>query len=327
LESNTAIVAAQGQLTQLRLQGAIAIAQAEEDIGKAARLTVDLAEATVEATAQELAGKQRNQALSERITKLDSQRAIQAAEIAAIEAEIAIRKAQAEGATQEEINNLKSIYDLRLDQLDSAKDSATITDQVLANQRELLGIEEDIAGEQLKQNQLTEARNNLTEAGNRLAEARKGIISALAAESNTSVEDSLASLDRIGDRFKTAQQAGLFEGEDVRDAIGDVRRALRRNNDERLIELAQQDNPLITQLLNAAGRSDITGLVEADRELDLAKAIQDGNALIVQRLDTLIAQGLGARIEQLNVSTPDPVADTSRIVADIAKLQTAGVNA
>ena len=319
-------MAAQGQLTQLRLQGALAIAQAEENIGEAAKLTVDLAEATVEATAQELAAKRRTQALSERLSKLESQRAIQTAEIAAIEAEIAIRKAQSEGATQEEINNLKAIYDLRLDQLDSAKDSAAVADQVLANQRELLGIEEDIADEQLKQNQLTEAQNNLTEAGNRLADARKGIISALAAESNTSVEDSLATLDRIGGSLKTAQRAGLFQGEDVRGAIGDVRGALRSGNDQRLIELAQSENPLITQLIDAAGRSDITGLVQADRELDLAKAIQDSNALIVERLDTLIEQGLGARIEQLVVQTPDPVGDTSRIVSDVANLQTAGVN-
>jgi hypothetical protein len=67
--------------------------------------------------------------------------------------------------------------------------------------------------------------------------------------------------------------------------------------------------------------------VNADKDLRLAKSVEDGNAAIVGRLDQLIEQGgLGGGIGQLVVQTPDPVADTSRIVSDIANLQTAGVN-
>ena len=89
---------------------------------------------------------------------------------------------------------------------------------------------------------------------------------------------------------------------------------------------------LHNQLLQASGRSDITGLVEADRELNLAKAIETSNDGVEQRLDTLIEQfasldlATRGRIEQLVVQTPDPVADTSRIVRDVAQLQTQGVN-
>jgi hypothetical protein len=295
------------------------VANAEGDVLRAQQLTGQIAEVQLRAVQDEITAKRQSQAISEQLARIEAQRAIQAAEVAAIEADIAVRKARAAGASQTEINGLATIAELRARQVDSARDAASITDQILAKQREELGLQEQISAEQLRQ-------NNIAEAGNRLADARRGIIGALAAENNTTTEDSLDSIQRIEDRLKVAQRAGLFQGEDVRGATRDVSRALRSGNDQRLIELAQQDNPLINQLLQAAGRSDITGLVDADRELQLAKAVEDGNAAIVQRLDALIEQGLSGSIGQLIVQTPDPIADTSRIVADIANLQTAGVN-
>ena len=289
-------------------------------------MTGQIAEAQLKAVQDEFAAKRAGQRVAEQLARIEAQRAIQAAEIASIEADIAVRRAQADGSTAAEVRGLQQIAALRREQVGASRDNAAITDQVLAKQREELGLQQQISAEQLRQ-------NNIAEAGNRLADARRGIISALAAESNTTTEESLDSIKRIEDRLRTAQRAGLFQGEDVRGATRDVSRALRSGNDRRLIELAQQDNPLINQLLQAAGRGDITGLVEADRELDLAKAIENSNAGVEDRLDTLIEQfasldlATRGRIEQLVVQTPDPVADTSRIVADVAQLQTAGVNA
>lgn len=331
LEADTSVVSARNQLDQARLTTALAIAKAEADGATttrgalAAQREIFAAqeaalEGQIEATAAEFASKRQSLTISEQLARIDAQRAIQAAEIAAIEADIAVRRAKATGATQQEIAGLQRIADLTASQIDSARNSAAVTDRVLAAKREELGLQEQLSAEQLKQ-------NNLAETGNRLADARRGVIAALAAESNTSVEESLATIERVEDKFKTAQKAGLFAGVDVRGASRDVRRALDTGNDRRLFELARQDNPVINQLLEVAGRSDITGLVEADKELRLAKAVDDGNAAIVERLDQLIEQGIGGRIEQLIVQTPDPVADTSRIVSDVANMQTAGVNA
>lgn len=331
LEADTGLVAAQTQLDQARLATALATAQAEAGLAinkrdalasqrDINRLQLEAFNQQVDAVAQEFAAKRQNFKLSAQLTRLESQRAIQAAEIAAIEANIAVERAKANRATTAEIEGLQSIADLLATQVDAARDSAALTDEVLGIKRDALTIEEQIAEEQLKQ-------NGILAEGNRLANARRGIISALAAESSTTPAEGLETLDRIRDRFRDARSAGLFREENVTGAISQVESALRGGNDRRLFQLAQSDNPLIAQLIDAAGRSDITGLVAADRELALVKSVEDGNTRIVDRLDTIIEQGgLGARIENLIVATPDPVADTSRIVSDVANLQTAGVN-
>jgi TP901 family phage tail tape measure protein len=331
LEADTGLITAESQLDQARLATALATAQAEagtatnkrqalaaqRDINK---LQIEAFNGQVDATARELAAKRNSFELSAKLTRLESQRAIQAAEIAALEADIAVRRAIAAGATQQEVTGLQQVASLLQEQIDVVKQSAVVTDQVLSTKAETLTIEEQIAEEQLKQ-------NGIIEQGTRLMEARRGMISALAAESSTTPEEGIETLDRIRERFRDARGAGLFQGENVNGAIGQVESALRGGNDRRLFQLAQSDNPLISQLIDAAGRSDITGLVAADKELALAKSVEDGNTRIVDRLDTIIEQGgLGARIENLIVATPDPVADTSRIVSDVANLQTAGVN-
>ena len=319
LQAETSLASTRNQLDQAQLNTALALANVQGNIAGAVNIQRQAAEAQLKGIEAEFRSKRQSLVITQQLTRLEAQRAIQSAEVAALEADIAARRAQSQGATQQEVDGLRAIAELRASQVDDARASAAITDQILAKQREELGLQEKISAEQLRQ-------NNIAEAGNRLANARKGIISALAQENNTSTEDSLNSLNRIQDRLRDARRAGLFQGEDVQGAIRQTRQALRGSNDQQLFRLAQQNNPLINQLLQAAGRSDITGLVEADREVQLAKAVEDGNAAIVNRLDQLIEQGLGARIEQLVVQTPDPVADTSRIVSDVANLQTQGVN-
>jgi TP901 family phage tail tape measure protein len=331
IDADTGLVNAEAQLDQARLNTALATAQveaetatnkrqslaAQRDINK---LQVEALNSQVDATARELAAKRNNFNLSAKLARLESQRAIQSAEIAALEADIAVRRAIAAGATQQEVNGLQQVANLLQDQIDVVKQSAVVTDQVLNTKAETLTVEEKIAEEQLKQ-------NGIIAQGTRLLDARKGMISALAATSNTTPQEGLENLDRIRERFRDARSAGLFRGENVNGAISQVESALRGGNDRRLFQLAQSDNPLISQLIDAAGRSDITGLVNADKELALAKSVEDGNTRIVDRLDTIIEQGgLGARIENLIVATPDSVADTSRIVSDVANLQSAGVN-
>jgi TP901 family phage tail tape measure protein len=331
LEATTTLEATQTQLGQTRLSTALSLAQSELRLATSKRDAVsaqreiialqrESVESQIEAAAREAAARRQMFKISAQQTRLEAQRAIRSAEVAALEAQIAAQKAITNRATVEEIEGLQAIAALTAQGVDDARSAAAVADQVLTIKREELTLQEQLTAEQIRQ-------NNLVDQGNRLADARRGIIGALAAESSTSREDSLDALEGIRERFRDARSAGLFRGENVNEAISQVESAIQGSNDRRLFELAQSDNPLVTQLIDAAGRSDITGLVAADKELALAKAVQDGNDAIVNRLDTLIEQGLGARIEQLNVSTPDPVADTSRIVADIAKLQTAGVNA
>jgi hypothetical protein len=332
LEADTGLITAETQLDQARLATALATAQAEagtatnkrqalaaqRDINK---LQVEAFDQQVDATARELAAKRNNFELSAKLTRLESQRAIQAAEIAALEADIAVRRAIAAGATQQEVTGLQQVASLLQEQIDVVKQSAVVTDHVLNTKAETLTLEEQIAEEQLKQ-------NGIIEQGNRLMDARRGMISALQAESSATPQEGIENLGGIRDRFRDARSAGLFRGENIEGDLSKVESALRSGNDRQLFQLAKSDNPLISQLIDAAGRSDITGLVAADKELALAKSVEDGNARIVDRLDTIIEQGgLGARIENLMVATPDPVADTSRIVNDLANMQSAGVNA
>jgi TP901 family phage tail tape measure protein len=263
-QANLSLAQTQAQLEQTRLQGVLSNAEAENNITGAIAARGNILEAQVQAVVQELAGKEASFAISERQQRLDAQRAIQVAEVAAIEAQITLEKAkQSEDSTPEEISGLQQIADLRAAQVDSARDTAAIQDSVLAAQKEELSVQGQLTIEQLRQNKLEESRN-------KLIDARRGIISALAAESNTSVDDSLASLERVQDRLKEAQRAGLFQGEggNIREASRDVRRALNSSNSDRaILKLLQEqgNNPEVAALVDAIGRSDLTGLVEASK--------------------------------------------------------------
>jgi hypothetical protein len=356
------------------------------------------------------------------------------AEVAAIEARLAVDKARNSGASAAEVAGLTRIADLREAQVGSARDTAAVQDQILAKSREELGIQERLTAEKLRQNALDEARN-------KLADAQRGIISALAADSNTSVNDSLASLARIRDNLREGQKAGLFggfrgqAGRQAEGAIRAVQRALasakqsNRDPDQALLKLLQRnpDNPQIRELIDAIGRSDLTGLVEAsenfkeatlnfDKALEVFGSTQKGTAEVRQagiesaigalgindkfgavdalnvkndplaalgvttglqqqldalrsseqtgagidaraadlqgriqalqlqnpeiifpeilaKVDSILAKiseerfAAGTDIGNLTVTTPDPVADTSRIVNDIANMTASEVNA
>jgi hypothetical protein len=183
----------------------------------------------------------------------------------------------------------------------------------------------------LRQNALDEARNKLTDA-------QRGIVSALGAESNTSVEDSLAKLKAVRDNLKKAEQAGLFRGggRQVELAVQDVRQALRSSNsDKALLDLLQRnpDNPQIRQLIDAIGRSDLTGLVEAsenfkeatlnfDKALEVFGTTQEGTAAVRNAgVESAIgALGINDRfgaVDALNVKN-DPLAALG-VVTDLQK--------
>lgn len=321
LEANLSITQALNQLDQTRLEGALNRARAEGNVFAAVSAQGAIFESQVKALKQEFAAKRATATITEAQTRLENQRAIAVAEVAAIEARLAVDKARNSGASAAEVAGLTQIADLREAQVGSARDTAAVQDQILAKSREELGIQERLTAEKLRQNALDEARNKLTDA-------QRGIISALAAESNTSVQDSRDNLARIRDNLKEAQRAGLFQGGQgkVEGAIRDVQQALRSSNsDQALLRLLKQnpDNPQIRQLIDSIGRSDLTGLVEAsenfkeatlnfDKALEVFGSTQKGTAEVRQAgIESAIgALGIDDRfgaVDALNVKN-DPLA-------------------
>jgi tape measure domain-containing protein len=428
LQAGVGLAQSRAALEQQRLQGALATAELEGDTTESVRLQGEILQNQIQAIEQEFEAKQRILDLTEQQARLDAQRQIQAAEYAAIEAQIAVDKARQSGATADEVNGLQELANLRLAQVDAARDNASVQDQLLSIQRDQLGVQKNISLEQLRQNEIQKRTNDLYNA-------RRGLVAALSRESSTAVEDSLEQLGKIEENLKDARRAGLVGGEQARgvsSAVAQVERALNSGNSDRaLLRLLERerDNPEVRALVDAIGRSDLTGLVEASENfkeasenLDTALTefgvtsasaseasrsgldaaleslgISDANGLgfedlslrndplaalgrldqiregiagqlerdtpSQQRLDDLRGRetallvqneglvlveilenievirdaagqiagntegGLGPVIENLNVSTPDPVGDTAAIVSDVAALNAAGVNA
>jgi tape measure domain-containing protein len=305
LQAGVGLAQSRAALEQQRLQGALATAELEGDTTESVRLQGEILQNQIQAIEQEFEAKQRILDLTEQQARLDAQRQIQAAEYAAIEAQIAVDKARQSGATADEVNGLQELANLRLAQVDAARDNASVQDQLLSIQREQLGVQKNISLEQLRQNEIQKRTNDLYNA-------RRGLVAAIARESSTAVEDSLEQLGKIEENLKDARRAGLVGGEQgraVSSAVAQVERALNSGNSDRaLLRLLERerDNPEVRALVDAIGRSDLTGLVEASENFKEASENLDQAltefGVTAESASEASRAGLDAALQSLGIS-------------------------
>ncbi|MBE7384367.1 MAG: phage tail tape measure protein [Leptolyngbya sp. SIO1E4] len=143
-------------LEREKLETRLAQAEAAGDEAEAAQLQQQINQANRDAIQQEFEFKRQNLELTSRQAILDAERQKITAEIALTEAEIAIQKAQAEGASQEEITNLQKVADLRRQALNAASQEITTVGEINALKARELDIREDISEEEQKQSELSQ---------------------------------------------------------------------------------------------------------------------------------------------------------------------------
>lgn len=402
LSAQQALAASTAQLQESQLNRTLEIAKAEGDVTTARQAAGAIAATQQQALQTEFAIKQKALGITIEQNKLESQRAIVAAEVAAVEARIAVQKAKAEGISNEEIRGLKEILALRLEQVGAARDGAANQESINGILQQQLDIDKQLAEEKLKQvdsvGALAKAEENLASKqrdyfneqisqAQRVAEVRASAISAvfgaISQQANKSAEEGLSALSAAQDRLDVARNAGFFRSEDgsagareTEQAITQVQRLLSSGaSDQQLANAAfrNRDNTAFAEALNLAGRGDIASLIDAEQGFgDIAIAIFDAQTAITAKLDELRlalierdisaatqlpqsplsnaivpANQLGAlnraasiqpggkaglngqsgnviNLENMMISTPDPVANTAQILSDFSRQQTRG---
>jgi tape measure domain-containing protein len=305
-------------LEEQRLTSALETARAEKDITGAQTAAQDLAQTRQRAIENEFSFKEKSFQLTQTQNRLEAQRQIAITEIAAIEARIALQKAETEGATAEEVANLRTLISLADQQVQGARDNLANTDRINSLLADQLGVERQLADEKLKQvdavNELKKAEEDLANRqraladeqinqAQRIADARAGAISsvfnAISQEANKSAEEGIASLKSAADRLKVAQQAGFFGSDEGRagataasKAIRDVQQLLARGDDRQLATAAfrasqgEDGGAAFADALQLAGRGDIASLIDADQSFaDVTTAIQDAQTAIADKLE------------------------------------------
>lgn len=402
LSAQQALAASTAQLQESQLNRTLEIAKAEGDVTTARQAAQAIAATQQQALQTEFAIKQKALGITIEQNKLESQRAIVAAEVAAVEARIALQKAKAEGVSNEEIRGLEEILALRLEQVGAARDGAANQESINGILQQQLEIDKQLAEEKLKQvdsvGALAKAEENLANKqrdyfneqisqAQRVADARASAISAvfgaISQQANKSAEEGLSALKTAQNRLDVARNAGFFRGEDgaagareTEQAISQVQRLLSSGaSDQQLANAAfrNRDNTAFAEALNLAGRGDIASLIDAEQGFgDIAIAIFDAQTAITAKLDELRlalierdisaatqlpqsplsnaivpANQLGAlnraaaiqpvgkaglagqsgnviNLENMMISTQNPVADTAQILSDFSRQQTRG---
>jgi tape measure domain-containing protein len=241
------------------------------------------------------------------------------AELNKLKAQEALLVAQAEGANANQISILQRAVTITERQESAARDRLASLERIeaiedaISNQdnsnaqadaiREAEAAQQDLAEAQRKAfeerdqalEDLAEKEEALTRAqidgAEKIAQAREsalsGLFDAIAQESNTSIEDSVAAIDAAQERLKVAQRAGFFRGEEGSGAAGETQQALR--DVERLISRNASDQQLANaafratqeedggqaflEALQLAGRGDIASLAGAEDGFDNVSSV------------------------------------------------------
>ncbi len=297
-------------LEQERLQTKLAQAEAEGRSAEAKAIQQEIDALNRQAIAQEFEFKRQQLDLEFQLAQAEVQRATVLADIAVTEAEIAVSKAQANGATQQEIGQLQEIVRLRKEAAAASREAGKTTDQLFKAKNEELDVQEKISEEDQKQaeaskqnaDQSAEQSNAATDsigdqnAGLQSQKSLKESIveldrkrASLLAQALTSQQqenrESLKQLQLIRDRFREAQQAGLFKGvgQEFEQAANQLQSILSQGGQLKdLINFAQNtDSQIARELLGAVGRGDILQLIDADQanQTFLSGGQQAGNEI------------------------------------------------
>jgi hypothetical protein len=240
------------------------------------------------------------------LAQAEVQRATVLADIAVTEAEIAVSKAQANGATQQEIAQLQQIVRLRREAAAASREAAETTDDLFEFKSRELDVQEKISEEDQAQaesardkadasesaidgvndeNAGLQSQKSLKESIVELDRRRASLLAQALTSQQQENRESLKQLQLIRDRFREAQQAGLFKGagQEFEQAANQLQSILSQGGQLKdLINFAQNtDSQIARELLSAVGRGDVLQLIDADQanQTFLSGGQQAGNEI------------------------------------------------
>ena len=281
-------------LDQERLQTKLAQAEAEGRSAEAKAIQQKIDALNQQAIAQEFEFKRQQLDLEFQLAQAEVQRATVLADIAVTEAEIAVSKAQASGATQQEISQLQEIVKLRKEAAAASREAGKTTDQLFKAKNKELDVQEDISKENQKQSEASkenadqsaeqskaatdsigdqnaglQSQKSLKESIVELDRKRASLLAQALTSQQQDNRESLKQLQLIRDRFREAQQAGLFKGagQEFEQAANQLQSILSQGGQLKdLINFAQNtDSQIAKELLSAVGRGDVLQLIDANQ--------------------------------------------------------------
>jgi hypothetical protein len=293
-------------LERERLETRLAQAEAEDRTVEAKAIQQEIDALNRQAIAQEFEFKRQQLVLEYELAQAEVQRATVLADIAVTEAEIAVSKAQANGATQQEIAQLQQIVRLRREAAAASREAAETTDDLFEFKSRELDVQEKISEEDQAQaesardkadasesaidgvndeNAGLQSQKSLKESIVELDRRRAGLLAQALTSQQQENRESLKQLQLIRDRFREAQQAGLFKGagQEFEQAANQLQSILSQGGQLKdLINFAQNtDSQIARELLSAVGRGDVLQLIDADQanQTFLSGGQQAGNEI------------------------------------------------
>lgn len=300
---------------QARFESAIQRAKLAGNDIKAEQIKLDQIRAQQKAQEQQFAIEKQQLTLAQAQRAIDLERQQIAAQIAAIEAEVAVQKAIASGASAEEVANLQTILGLRqkqVSQLDSAKaqqeqlnalESSTLDSRQAATR---IQGQDQVAAQQRAIADASKPKENAT-----TAKPDSSAKSDSTGSSTAKKESSQPLGPSAEEREKARIAAGRLNGFNAAGAtLASTAQQLKQKPGAASVQQLKTPVPAIATQIQPV--TDITGLGDA---------LQTGNVQVVAEL-----QGLRAAIEKLantprcvSVSAPDPVGAVASVLSDVGK--------
>lgn len=353
LQDQSALISAQVGLEQSRLSLSrqsldtkLAEAQAAEDVVAVEALRDRILINQRQSIASEFSARRQQLRIQEQLAELDADRQLRLGQIAAAEARIAVERARIGGSSQEEIQGLQEIARLREQEEVALRSQAQSQQNILDLQFEQLDTEEALAEQRAnaeRREQAIEAfrkqqkdladeqldtEEKLAAATRDRESAAQGIVSALSSLEDVSAEDALGNLDQLEENFRAARRAGAIDSNQssiIQSAINQAQSAARSGGEftiEEAIRFAQrnENNAFASGILDNAGLGGVNSLLDNQQEFALAEeqiSELSGKLVEVREAIQAIPENLPPTVQNLNVTTPQPVDDAASVVFNL----------
>ncbi|MEO1390230.1 MAG: tape measure protein [Cyanobacteria bacterium J06634_6] len=336
-------------LSRQNLEGKLAEAEAAEDVLAVEVLRDRILINQRQSIAAEFNARRQQLGIQQQLTQLDADRQLKLGQIAEAEARIAVQRSQTDNASASEVSALQDIARLREQETDALESQARSKRDILSLQLEQLNSQEQLAEQQALQERREQAirafkeqqkdladeqlktEQDLASATEDRARAADSLVSSLSGLNDVTGDDALETLDQLERNLRSARRSGGFGGQDAADlqrAIDQAQRFARSGDgfsiDEAFRFANRNENNLFAGgVLDAVGLGGVSSFLDAQQEIAIADAqieqlttkldeVRDAISTLPEELPPT------AQIENLNVSSPDPVSDAAEIALALA---------
>lgn len=316
LNAGVALEESRRDLAVERLNTQKAIAEAAGDENKVSRINQQITETQQRSEEAIFDQKERQLELTQKLKDIELQRQTIAAELAVQEAQIALEKARAEGASTAELQSLQTILNLREQQVGQLQNQVKVQQQLNQFEREQLSNQRAISQERQKQTAI-QARAAQQEA----AAAQGGLTSRGGSSGGAG-----------GGSGRTPETVFRSEGNLQSSLQQQALKASTGSTTSLLGQVNLGGNQFLGGLLQSQGRDDILKLSELSKTggfegklqaQQIAQAIDSGrigSREVSAKLDQLIAVTRQSNSRpNLSISSVDDIGMAGRIYSDISR--------